>query len=80
LPNIKLILVIDQYAHDYHLYDFSYTTVIEAATPWKEFWPEQLPLPNPSPRNNRWLKCNPWFKAELLPVLRKQIEAILRKY
>lgn len=48
LPNIKLILVIDQYAHDYHLYDFSYTTVTEAVTAWKEFWPEQLPLPHPA--------------------------------
>jgi uracil-DNA glycosylase len=80
LPNIQLTLVIGQYAHDYHLRDASFTSVTEAVTAWKEFWPERLPLPHPSPRNNRWLKYNPWFKAELLPVLRKQIEAILRKY
>ena len=32
--------------------------------------PRVLPLPHPSWRNNAWLKRNPWFEDELLPVLR----------
>jgi uracil-DNA glycosylase len=34
-------------------------------------------LPHPSPRNNGWLKRNPWFEAALLPVLRARIAAVL---
>ena len=78
LPKIKLTLVIGQYAHDYHFQDSSYITVTETVKAWKEFWPERLPLPHPSPRNNRWLTRNPWFAIELLPALRKQVQAVLR--
>lgn len=78
LPKIKLTLVIGQYAHNYHIHDSSYTTVTETVKAWREFWPERLPLPHPSPRNNRWLTRNPWFAVELLPALRKQVQAALR--
>jgi uracil-DNA glycosylase len=77
LPNIKLILVIGQYAQDYHLTDSPYSTVTETVKAWKDFWPERLPLPHPSPRNNIWLKRNPWFTTELLPILRQQVQTIL---
>jgi uracil-DNA glycosylase len=30
-------------------------------------------MPHPSWRNNGWLKRNPWFEMELLPVLRADI-------
>ena len=31
------------------------------------------PLPHPSWRNTGWLNVNPWFEAELLPVLRTRV-------
>ena len=79
LPNIKLTLVIGQYSHSYHLTDSSYKSVTEAVKAWKEFWPERLPLPHPSPRNNIWLKRNPWFTKDVLPTLRKRVKLILEK-
>jgi uracil-DNA glycosylase len=36
-----------------------------------------FPLPHPSWRNTGWLKRNPWFEAELLPVLRKRVREAL---
>ncbi len=39
--------------------------------------PKVLPLPHPSWRNNAWLKKNPWFEAELLPVLRREVRRLL---
>lgn len=78
LPQIKLTLVIGRYAHDYHLHDSSCATVTETVKAWREFWPERLPLPHPSPRNNRWLKRNPWFASDLLPTLRKHVPSVLR--
>ena len=78
LPNLKLTLMIGKYAHDYHIHDSSHTNVSETVRAWKEFWPERLPLPHPSPRNNIWLKRNPWFATDLLPTIRKHIQRILQ--
>ncbi|AOE50959.1 uracil-DNA glycosylase family protein [Kangiella sediminilitoris] len=36
-----------------------------------------FPLPHPSPRNNLWLKKNPWFQGELLPELRLAVQTAL---
>ena len=44
---------------------------------WWAQWPEVLPLPHPSPRNNHWLKQNPWFKAEVLPALRAIVSELI---
>lgn len=79
LPNIQLMLVIGQYALNYHLHDSSFKSVTEAVKAWKEIWPERLPLPHPSPRNNIWLKRNPWFETDLLPVLREKVQVVLRE-
>src|SRR5580693_4045989 len=45
---------------------------------WREIYqstdhPRLMPMPHPSWRNNGWLKRNPWFEMELLPVLRADI-------
>jgi uracil-DNA glycosylase len=77
LLNLKLTLVIGQYAQDYHLADSPYKTVAETVKAWKIFWPDRLPLPHPSPRNNIWLKRNPWFQKELLPILRSKTRELL---
>ena len=36
-------------------------------------------LPHPSPRNNRWLKQNPWFEAEVIPRIQADVAGILAK-
>ncbi len=36
-----------------------------------------LTLPHPSWRNTGWLKRNPWFAEELLPVLRADVARLL---
>ena len=33
-------------------------------------------MPHPSWRNNAWLKRNPWFEEDLLPVLKKPLRAL----
>lgn len=52
-------------------------SVIGLVQSWREYWPDVVPLPHPSPRNNRWLRQNPWFETELLPVLKARINQIL---
>jgi uracil-DNA glycosylase len=78
LKNLKLTLVIGQYAQAYHLPDEP-ASVTEAVQAWRKHWPYTVPLPHPSPRNNLWLKRNPWFEAELVPVLRARVADVLAK-
>lgn len=76
LKNLQLTLVIGQYAQAYHLPDQA-TSVTEAVHAWQKNWPHTVPLPHPSPRNNLWLKRNPWFEQTLIPILRARVLAVL---
>ncbi|MEZ4713180.1 MAG: uracil-DNA glycosylase family protein [Caldilineaceae bacterium] len=77
LPNIELTLVLGQYAQAYH-FGKTGRTLTETVRAWRDDWPHMVPLPHPSPRNNLWLRRNPWFEAEVLPVLRPQVQTILK--
>lgn len=77
LPGIELTLVIGQYAQDWHLADRQKATLTDTVRAWREYWPQMLVLPHPSPRNNLWLKKNPWFEAELLPPLQSKIRSLV---
>lgn len=76
LPAIKLTLVLGQYAQAYHMPDGP-SSVTDAVRGWRRSWPEAIALPHPSPRNNRWFLRNPWFAAEVLPVLRRRVRRLL---
>ena len=53
-------------------------TVTETVRNWQSYIPDRLPMPHPSPRNNLWLRKNPWFEAELLPELRRRVAQLTR--
>ncbi|QGY04465.1 uracil-DNA glycosylase family protein [Methylobacterium mesophilicum SR1.6/6] len=81
LPDLELILVIGQYAQGWHLgrMEGGLTGTVRR---WREILseprrPRVLPLPHPSWRNNGWLKREPWFEAELLPVLRDAVARVM---
>jgi uracil-DNA glycosylase len=76
LVNVKLTLIIGQYAHAWHLREQQGPTLTETVQRWREYWPSSLPLPHPSPRNNIWLKRNPWFEQEVLPPLRRRVRQL----
>ena len=73
---LELTVVLGQYALAYHLGDAK-SSVTDLVKAWGDHWPALLPVPHPSPRNNRWLKHNPWFESEVLPVLRERVALIL---
>ncbi|MEE4144662.1 MAG: uracil-DNA glycosylase family protein [Halieaceae bacterium] len=84
LPDIRLVLLVGAYAQQYYL---SQTPAAALATPgetlarrvqrWRDFGPRYFPLPHPSPRNTLWLRRNPWFEQEVVPVLRTRVHRIL---
>ena len=69
LPRITLTLVIGQYAQRWHL-PRMHRNLTETVRAWQDYGPNIIPLPHPSPRNNIWLKKNPWFSESLLPSLK----------
>lgn len=77
LPNIELTLVIGQYAMAYHIPEARTQTLTNIVHNWQQYWPTLLPLPHPSPRNNLWLKKNPWFEKEVLPHLQQKIASLI---
>lgn len=79
LPNIELTIVLGKYAQAYHLPETKKMPLTELVKSWREYWPNYLVLPHPSPRNNIWLKKNPWFEQDVLPELGKRIATILNK-
>lgn len=75
LPNIRLTLIIGGYAAKYHLGTSG--PVTEAVKAWKTRGDDRFVLPHPSWRNTAWLKKNPWFEADVLPLLRARIKDVL---
>jgi uracil-DNA glycosylase len=79
MPSLRLQLIIGRYALDYHLANRQKANLTETVRAWRDFWPQVLPLPHPSPRNNPWLKKNPWFENEVIPVLRHRLRSLFRQ-
>lgn len=77
LPNLQLTIVLGKYAQAYHLPDTKKLPLTELVKSWRDYWPSHLVLPHPSPRNNIWLKKNPWFEQEVLPELKKRVAEVL---
>lgn len=77
LRSLELTVVVGQYAQTYHL-SRSESSLTETVRSWRTYWPKAIPLPHPSPRNNMWLRRNPWFAAELLPALRQRVSDLLK--
>lgn len=79
LPNIRLTLLIGRYAQAYYLGNRQGKSLADTVRKYKDFLPELFPLPHPSPRNRRWLKLNPWFESEVLPMLRERVDLALEE-
>nr|WP_282452922.1 uracil-DNA glycosylase family protein [Lysobacter sp. CAU 1642] len=77
LPNIQLTLLIGHYAQAYFLGAERGRTLTDTVRDWQRYLPKYLPMPHPSPRNQLWLRSNPWFEADLVPVLRKRVADVL---
>lgn len=75
LPNIECTLLIGQYAQRYYL-PATRLPLTERVRNWRHYTPDYFVLPHPSPRNQLWLRRNPWFENELVPQLQARIQTI----
>ena len=74
---MRLKLLIGQYAQQHFLGNRRGKTLTDTVRDFRSYLPDAIPLPHPSPRNQLWFKVNPWFEAELVPVLRESVAAAL---
>lgn len=83
LPGLELVLLVGGYAQKWHLPEVGRQTLTETVRDWRSFYergdsrPRFLPLPHPSWRNSSWLKANPWFETEVLPILRAEVRRLI---
>lgn len=75
---IEMRILIGQYSQKYFLGERRKGNLTSTVRSWKDYYPEYLVMPHPSPRNNIWLRKNEWFENELLPILKKDINTLLR--
>lgn len=78
LPDIALTLLVGSYAQAYYLGRERKPSLTETVQAWRDYAPAVLPLPHPSWRTTAWQRRNPWFAHDLLPELRRRVEALWR--
>ena len=83
LTQLDLVLLVGSYAQRWHLDTPAGATLGETVRDWRRVLarpgaPRYFPLPHPSWRNNSWLARNPWFEAELLPDLKREVARVIR--
>lgn len=77
LHNVELTLVLGRYAIAWHLPDLKNLPVTEAVRQSSDGQNGVFVLPHPSPRNNRWLKKNDWFEAQVVPRIQLKVARLL---
>ncbi len=77
MPEIKLTVLIGQYAQKYYLGERFKKNLTETVRAYDEFTPKFFPLPHPSPRNRLWIKKNAFFERDCLPQFKHAVQAII---
>ena len=77
MPDVRLTLLVGQYAHKAYLPRELRGSLTEAVRRHAEAPDGLFPLPHPSWRSRIWMRRNPWFETEVLPVLRMHIRQAL---
>lgn len=76
MPRVETILLVGAYAQAHYLGHAREKTLAATVGRYRDFLPRFLPMPHPSPRNKLWLKKNPWFEGEVVPVLKRRVREL----
>lgn len=79
MPKVKTLVLIGSFAQKFYLKDKA-KTLTETVKNYDKYLPDYFPLVHPSPLNLGWLKQNPWFEEEVIPVLRALIRQKFMHY
>jgi len=81
LPGLDCVLAIGRHAQDYHFNrvgrplpkGLRLAEIVRRSSALSGDGPKIIALPHPSWRNSGWLKRNPWFEADILPMVRAEV-------
>ncbi|QLP98897.1 MAG: uracil-DNA glycosylase family protein [Rhodoblastus sp.] len=81
LTQLRCILLVGRYAQDWHLaragLPASAERLGDRLRRWREIYetttPRLIVTPHPSWRNSGWLKREPWFERDVVPVIRAEV-------
>ncbi|MBS5340431.1 MAG: uracil-DNA glycosylase family protein [Actinomyces sp. oral taxon 181] len=77
MPDLKLTLLVGSYATKRYLKLKSSASLTQVVKDYRDYLPEFFPLVHPSPRNQIWMKKNPWFNETVIPDLQKLVAQIM---
>ncbi len=81
LPLVELVVCVGHYAQAWHMRGYCRANLTETVRAWRPAYetltPRVLPTPHPSWRNIGWLKRNPWFEKEVVPILRAEVKRLI---
>lgn len=78
MPDISLTVLIGSFAQAHYLGTRAQRNLTETVRAYRDYLPDVVPLVHPSPLNFRWQSRNPWFVAEVLPVLQQLVATTIR--
>lgn len=77
MPQNCLTLLVGTYAQRHYLPQTKKMRLKDRVASFAEFLPRFFPLPHPSWRSTIFMRENPWFEDDVLPVLRQQVQTHL---
>lgn len=77
MPDLKLTLLVGSYATKRYLKLKSSASLTQVVKDYRDYLPEFFPLVHPSPRNQIWMKKNPWFNQTVIPDLQNLVAQIM---
>ena len=77
MPHLDMTILVGAYATRRYLDLKSSASLTDVVRDYKHYLPTYFPLVHPSPRNQMWMKKNPWFATDVLPDLKKRVAALM---
>lgn len=77
MPEVRLTVLVGRYANGRYLRLKSSDSLTDAVRGYGSYLPRFFPLVHPSPRNQLWMKRNPWFEEDVLPALKARVAEAL---
>lgn len=78
MKNVQLTILMGNYAMKYYLKGRMERNLTETVRSYENYLPKYFPVVHPSPLNFRWFNKNPWFEKDVVPVLRRKVDKIIR--
>ena len=78
MPDLKFTILVGFYATKRYLQLKSSASLTQVVKDYRDYLPEFFPLVHPSPRNQIWMKKNPWFDQTVIPDLQELVAQIMR--